>query len=239
MSEKSGGGFGPPRVVSQSEWLAARKRLLEKEKALTHQRDAVSAERRRLPMVRIGKDYRFETSAGTRTLVQLFDGRSQLVVYHFMFAPGWEQGCPSCSFLADHFDGAVVHLAQRDVTFVVASRATLPEILAFKRRMGWRFEWVSSNGSDFNYDYHVSVTEEQMGRKEYNFGELELDYEELPGASVFYRNADGEVFHTYSTYARGLDPFVGVYQWLDLVPKGRDEDRLDWPMQWVRHHDRY
>jgi predicted dithiol-disulfide oxidoreductase (DUF899 family) len=179
-------------------------------------------------------------------LTELFGGRSQLIVYHFMFAPGWEAGCPSCSLLADHFDGAVVHLAQRDVTLLAVSRAPLAEIEVFRRRMGWRFGWVSSNGSDFNFDYGVSFTPELLatGNASYNFEPLPREAPpgmplELPGASVFYKEEDGTVYHTYSTYARGLDTLMGTYQWLDLVPKGRDEAGLKHTMEWVRHHDRY
>jgi predicted dithiol-disulfide oxidoreductase (DUF899 family) len=175
-------------------------------------------------------------------LANLFGGKSQLIVYHFMLGPGWEAGCPSCSYLADHFDGTVVHLAQRDVSFVVVSRAPLGEIQAFQRRMGWRFKWVSSFGSDFNQDYQVSFTphEKAGGKVFYNYEFIEsFPSEERPGASVFYKNAAGEIFHTYSTYGRGLDILIGTYHFLDLAPKGRDEDGLAWSMAWVRHHDRY
>jgi predicted dithiol-disulfide oxidoreductase (DUF899 family) len=230
-----------PRVVSQAEWLEARKDLLAKEKDFSRRRDALSAERRELPWVRVEKEYVFASPGGKQTLADLFDGRSQLIVYHFMFGPDWEQGCPSCSLLADHFDGAAVHLAQRDVTLVVVSRAPLPQIEAFKKRMGWRFKWVSSYGSDFNHDYHVSFTKEEManGKVSYNYGVSGFPSEEAPGASVFYRDAAGAVFHTYSSYARGLDMLIGAYNFLDLVPKGRDEDGLAHTMAWVRHHDRY
>ena len=235
-----------PRVVSRAEWLVARKKLLTKEKELTRQRDALNAERRKLPMVEIEKEYLFEAPGGKKTLADLFDGRSQLVVYHFMFGPGWEEGCPSCSFLADHIDGALEHLAARDVTFVVVSRAPLAEIRPFQQRMGWRFKWVSSHGSDFNYDFHAT-TDEVVAPVEYNYRDkatleqLGHTYHvkgEQPGASVFLRNGD-HVYHTYSTYGRGLDLLVGAYNYLDLVPKGRDEDALDFTMAWVRHHDRY
>jgi len=230
-----------PRVVSKTEWLAARKELLTKEKALTRARDAVSAERRRLPMVKVDKTYVFTTPDGERTLAELFDGRSQLIVYHFMMGPEWSEGCPSCSLVADHIDGSLVHLAQRDVTLLAVSRAPLPQIDAFKRRMGWRFQWVSSYANDFNWDYHVSFTKDEMAsrRMYYNYEMSEFPADEAPGASVFYRNAAGEVFHTYSTYARGGDPLIGAYSYLDLVPKGRDEAGLAFPMAWVRHHDRY
>jgi predicted dithiol-disulfide oxidoreductase (DUF899 family) len=230
-----------PRVVSQAEWLEARKDLLAKEKEFSRRRDALSAERRELPWVRVEKEYVFDAPGGKQTLADLFDGRSQLIVYHFMFGPEWEQGCPSCSLLADHFDGAAVHLAQRDVTLVVVSRAPLPQIEAFKKRMGWRFKWVSSYGSDFNHDYHVSFTKEELanGKVTYNYEASNFSSDEAPGASVFYRDAAGTVFHTYSSYARGLDILIGAYNFLDLVPKGRDEDGLPSTMAWVRHHDRY
>jgi predicted dithiol-disulfide oxidoreductase (DUF899 family) len=190
----------------------------------------------------VEKNYVFDTPAGKQSLADLFGGKSQLIIYHFMLGPGWEAGCPSCSFLADHFDGAVIHLAQRDVSFVVVSRAPLSEIAAFQRRMGWRFKWVSSFSNDFNQDYQVSVTpQEQAGGKVlYNYEFIEnFPSEERPGASVFYKNAAGEIFHTYSTYGRGLDILIGTYHFLDLAPKGRDEEGLAWSMAWVRHHDRY
>jgi predicted dithiol-disulfide oxidoreductase (DUF899 family) len=229
------------QVVSREEWLAARKRLLSKEKELTRLRDRLSAERRELPWVKVDKPYVFDTPDGKETLADLFDGRSQLIVYHFMLGPGWEQGCPSCSFVSDHIDGANWHLPHRDVTLLAVSRAPLPEIEAFKQRMGWRFKWVSSYGNDFNYDFHVSFTPEQMagGEVYYNYTEREFPSEEAPGLSAFYQNPSGAVFHTYSTYARGLDMLIGAYTYLDLAPKGRDEADLPWTMAWVRHHDRY
>jgi predicted dithiol-disulfide oxidoreductase (DUF899 family) len=195
-----------------------------------------------LPWEKVDKNYVFDTTAGKQSLADLFGGKSQLIIYHFMLGPGWEAGCPSCSYLADHFDGAAVHLAQRDVSFVVVSRAPLSEIEAFKRRMGWRFKWVSSFGSDFNPDYQVSFTAQEKagGKVFYNYEFIEsFPSEERPGASVFYKNAAGEIFHTYSTYGRGLDILIGTYHFLDLAPKGRDEDALAWSMAWVRHHDRY
>jgi predicted dithiol-disulfide oxidoreductase (DUF899 family) len=229
------------RVVSRDEWVAARKALLAEEKEFTRARDALSAERRTLPWVKVEKEYLFDTPDGKRSLAELFDGRSQLVVYHFMLGPGWEQGCPSCSYLSDHIDGANLHLPHRDVTLLAVSRAPLPQIEAFKERMGWRFEWVSSYGNDFNRDYHVSFTEDEMAQGEvyYNYAMTEFPSEEAPGISVFYKDTGGAVFHTYSAYARGLDMLVGAYTWLDLVPKGRDEASLPWTMAWVRHHDRY
>ena len=228
------------KIVSRDEWTRERKALLAKEKAFTHARDGLSAERRALPWVKIDKPYVFDTPEGTKTLAELFDGKSQLLIYHFMLGPGWGEGCPSCSYLADHFDGAVIHLAQRDVSFVVVSRAPLDEIEKFKRRMGWRFEWVSSFGNDFNFDYHVSFREDELGKdSDYNYDRQEIDSDEMPGASAFYKDASGQVFHTYSAYARGLDILVGTYNFLDLMPKGRNEDDMPWSMAWVRHHDRY
>jgi predicted dithiol-disulfide oxidoreductase (DUF899 family) len=226
------------RVVSQEEWLTARRQLLSKEKEFTRQRDQLSTERRELPWVRVEKEYVFDTPSGKQTLSDLFEGRSQLMVYHFMFGPGWEQGCPSCSFVSDHIDGANWHLPHRDVTLLAVSRAPLAQIEAFKERMGWHFKWVSSYGSDFNYDFHVSFTNDQLaqGEVEYNYHLVE-GYDELPGLSVFYK--DGAIFHTYSAYARGLDMLVGAYNYLDLAPKGRDEADLPSTMAWVRHHDRY
>jgi len=228
-------------VVSREQWLEARKAHLAREKEFTRLRDQLSAERRAMPWVKVDKTYVFEGPKGKVTLGELFDGRSQLIVYHFMFGPGWEQGCPSCSFLSDHIDGAVVHLAHRDVMLVAVSRAPLRQIDAFKKRMGWRFTWVSSSGTDFNVDFHVSFTKEQMakGAVDYNFARREFPSEEAPGLSVFYKDEHGDVFHTYSTYARGLDLLVGAYNYLDLTPKGRDEDALPFTMAWVRHHDRY
>ena len=228
------------KVVSRSEWLVARKDLLTREKELTQLRDEVSRHRRELPWIKIDKEYIFDGPDGGETLADLFEGRSQLIVYHFMLGPGWEEGCKSCSYLADHFDGANWHLPHRDVTFAVVSRAPLLEIEPFKKRMGWRFKWVSSHGNDFNFDYRVSATEDEQakGRMYYNYKTQELMSEEMPGLSVFYKDENGDVFHTYSTCARGLDILVGAYNFLDLVPKGRDENP-DSTMDWVRHHDRY
>lgn len=225
-------------VVSQERWIAARKRLLAREKELTHLRDEVARERRALPWVRIEKVYTFTTPDGPRTLANLFDGRRQLVVQHFMLGPGWKQGCPSCSFMADHADGMSVHLAHRDVTFIAISRAPLPEIERFRERMGWKFRWASSFGSDFNRDFHVSFMPEQAKQQVYyNYAMQPFECDELPGISVFYQDPAGEVFHTYSTYRRGVEVMMGTYNILDLTPKGRDEQ--DGPMAWVRHHDRY
>ena len=228
------------KIVSQSEWTAQRKAFLDKEKEFTRARDRLSVERRALPWVKVEKPYVFDTPAGKKTLAELFDGKNQLIVYHFMLGPGWVEGCPSCSYLADHFDGAIVHLAHRDAAFVVVSRAPLAEIEAYKKRMGWRFGWFSSFGSDFNFDYHVSFRDGEVGKDgDYNYERQEIDSEEMPGASIFYKDAGGAVFHTYSAYARGLDILVGTYNWLDLTPKGRDEAELPWTMAWVRRHDEY
>jgi predicted dithiol-disulfide oxidoreductase (DUF899 family) len=230
----------PHRIVSAEDWTKARKAFLAKEKEFTRTRDQLSVDRRALPWVKVDKAYVFDTPQGKKTLGELFAGSSQLLVYHFMLGPGWEEGCPSCSFLADHFDGAIIHLAQRDVTFTAVSRAPLAEIEAFETRMGWRFPWVSSFGSDFNFDYHVSFKEDEVGKDgDYNYEQREIDSDELPGASVFFKDESGTVFHTYSAYARGLDILLGAYNFLDLTPKGRDEAELPWTMAWVRHHDKY
>lgn len=227
-----------PRVVSREEWIAARKQHLIREKAFTRQRDQLSAERRALPWVRVDQPYLFDGPEGQQTLAELFAGRSQLVIYHFMFGPGWEEGCRGCSFLADHIDGANLHLAHHDVSLVVVSHAPWREFQAFKKRMGWRFKWVSSHGSDFNYDYQVSATPNQIaaGKVIYNYEASQDPGEEMPGLSLFYKDAAGDIFHTYSAYARGLDLLVGAYNYLDLTPKGRNETEI---MDWVRHHDRY
>ncbi len=231
-------------VVSRGEWLAARRELLAREKELTRARDTLSAQRRRLPRMKVDKDYVFEGPDGPVNLEDLFDGRRQLIVYHFMFDADREEGCPSCSYLADNLTGAIVHLPARDTSLVVISRAPLAKIESFKKRMGWRFPWVSSGGSDFNYDFHVTLDEEHG---EYNFepaaellarGEI-WQQGELPGLSVFLREG-GEIFHTYSTYSRGLDLLLGTYNYLDLTPLGRGADDQDpYAMAWVRHHDRY
>jgi predicted dithiol-disulfide oxidoreductase (DUF899 family) len=227
-------------IVSQDEWLAARKALLAKEKEFSKARDQLSAARRALPWVKVEKNYVFDGPVGKETLADLFGAKSQLLVYHFMLGPGWVQGCPSCSFLADHFDGAVAHLAQRDVTLVVVSRAPLAEIEAYKKRMGWKFKWVSSYGTDFNRDYHVSFSKDEVaGEVEYNYAMGKFPSEEAPGISAFIKEEAGSVFHTYSSYARGLDILLGTYNFLDMAPKGRDEDGLPWTMAWVRRHDEY
>ncbi len=230
-----------PKVVSQAEWLAARKELLSKEKEFTRLRDELSRQRRELPWEKVEKEYVFDGQNGKETLADLFGGKSQLIVYHFMFGPGWQEGCPSCSLLADHFDGSVAHLAARDVRLAVVSRAPLAQIEAFQKRMGWRFKWVSSYGNDFNRDYHVSFTKDEManGQMYYNYVMQQFPSEEGPGTSVFYKDAAGNIFHTYSSYGRGLDMLIGAYNWLDLAPKGRDEEGLAYTMAWVRHHDKY
>jgi predicted dithiol-disulfide oxidoreductase (DUF899 family) len=230
-----------PQTVSHAEWIEARKKLLAQEKEFTRMRDELSRQRRELPRERVEKDYVFEGPRGKETFADLFDRRSQLIVYHFMFGPGWSEGCPSCSYLADHFDGMTIHLAHRDVTFAVVSRAPFAQIAAYKKRMGWRFHWVSSFGTDFNYDYQVSQTEKEKasGKAEYNYTTTDFPSEERPGASVFFKDSSGEIYHTYSAYARGLDILVGTYNFLDLAPKGRDEEGLKHSMAWVRHHDKY
>ena len=227
-------------IVADGAWIAARKELLAAEKELTRRRDEVAKLRRRLPWRRVRKAYSFETASGEQSLAELFDRRRQLIVYHFMFDPSWEQGCKSCSLLADHFDAAVVHLRQRDVSFAVVSRAPVEKLLSFQRRMGWKFPWASSFGNDFNRDFHVTFTPEEIasGEVNYNYARGPFPLTEAPGLSVFYRRED-DVYHTYSAYARGLDPLIGVYQWLDLTPIGRDEEGLAYTMEWVRHHDRY
>jgi predicted dithiol-disulfide oxidoreductase (DUF899 family) len=231
----------PQAVVSRDEWRAARLSLLAQEKALTRARDALAAHRRALPWVRVEADYRFETEAGPRSLAELFEGRGQLIVYHFMFAPDWEEGCASCSFLADHLDGARPHLGARDVNLVVVSRAPLAKLLAYRARMGWRFPWASSQGGTFNYDFGVSFAPEDVaaGAVEYNYARAAFPVEDAHGASAFALGEGGAVYHTYSTYGRGLDPMLGAYTWLDIAPRGRDEDGLPWTMAWVRRHDRY
>lgn len=229
------------RVVSQSEWIEARKELLAREKEFTRARDALSEERRALPWVKVETDYRFDAAEGKTSLEELFQGRSQLVVYHFMLGPDWENPCKSCSFWADNFNGIDAHLAARDVAFVAISRAPLAKIKAVAKRLGWTFRWVSSLGSDFNFDLGVSFTPEEIasGEVTYNFSAHKAYGSEMPGISVFYRDADGTVYRTYSCYARGLDMLNGAYNFLDLTPKGRDEDALSFPMAWVRLHDEY
>jgi predicted dithiol-disulfide oxidoreductase (DUF899 family) len=227
------------QIVSRDEWLAARKSLLTKEKEFTRARDRLSQERRELPWVKVDKQYVFDGPAGKETLSDLFAGSGQLLVYHFMFGPDWNEGCPSCSFWADNYNGIVVHLKHRDVALVAISRAPLEKLEAYKRRLGWTFKWVSSLGNDFNRDYHVSFTPEEQKTAIYNYSPSGFGSSEAPGISVFAKDEAGTVFHTYSCYARGLDMLNGAYHLLDLVPKGRDEAGLPYPMAWVRRHDRY
>jgi predicted dithiol-disulfide oxidoreductase (DUF899 family) len=228
-------------VVSRNEWLAARKAHLAREKELTHLRDTINAERRALPWMKIEKNYVFDSPTGPKSLIDLFGDKSQLIVNHFMLAPGWKEGCVGCSFGADHVEGALVHLAQRDVAYVAVSRAPLTEIEAYRRRMGWHFNWVSSFGSDFNYDFHVSFTPEQLAARnaEYNYQTMDPGIEELPGYSVFAKNDAGEVFHTYSAFARGAEALLGTYALLDMTPKGRDETLNGNLTDWVKRHDEY
>jgi predicted dithiol-disulfide oxidoreductase (DUF899 family) len=231
----------PAKVVSHDEWLAARKKFLAKEKEFTRQRDELSRLRRDLPWEKVEKKYIFDGPNGRETLADLFGGHTQLLIYHFMFGPGWNEGCPSCSFLADAFDSFTMHLAQRDTSFAVVSRATFPEIEAFKKRMGWKFKWLSSNASDFNYDYGVSFHKDETstGKPLYNYQTVVFPSEEGPGASAFIKK-DEELFHTYSTYARGLDILLPMYNWIDLTAMGRHEEGMQpHAMAWVRHHDRY
>eukprot|EP01037_Dinobryon_pediforme_P000157 gene157-158_t len=229
-------------VVSADEWLAQRHALLAREKALTRLHDEVAAQRRVLPRTRVDKRYTLDTLQGPRALADLFDGRSQLLVQHFMFGPGWEQGCPSCSFMADHMGGMELHLQHRDVSVLAVSRAPLAEIERFRQRMGWQFRWASSHGSDFNHDFAVSFTPEQRARGNgevfYNYGMQPFPADEAPGISVFVRSDAGEVFHAYSTFGRGVEAMMGTYQLLDLTPQGRHETNPAYPMDWVRHHDR-
>ncbi|HTF32817.1 MAG TPA: thioredoxin family protein [Myxococcota bacterium] len=230
------------KVVSRSEWIEARKRLLAEEKSFTQARDRLSQQRRDLPWERVEKQYSFEGPKGKESLPQLFDGRSQLIVYHLMFDPSWKEACKSCSFWADNFNGIVAHLRQRDVTLLAISRAPFQLLEGFKKRMGWSFKWVSSFDTDFNHDYQVSFTPEELAKGQiyYNYEKGQRPFSgEAPGISVFYQDPHGDVFHTYSCYARGLDMMNGAYHYLDLVPKGRDEKGLPHPMAWVRHHDRY
>lgn len=226
------------RIVSQEEWLAARRALLAKEKQFTQAREALARERRELPWVRVDKAYAFDAEEGRVTLGDLFQGRGQLIVQHFMFGPDWNEGCPSCSFWSDNFNGIDRHLAARDTSFVVVSRAPLAKLLAYRKRLGWTFRWVSSAPGDFNQDFGVSFAEGEQ-RPIYNFGTIKPHGQESPGLSAFRREADGTIFRTYSTYARGLDMLNGTYQLLDITAKGRDEDGLPWPMAWVKRNDKY
>jgi predicted dithiol-disulfide oxidoreductase (DUF899 family) len=231
----------PHLIVSRDEWLAARRELLAKEKELTRLRDRLNAERRELPWVRIEKEYVFDGPDGREPLADLFAGRSQLIIKHFMFGSGWQEGCVGCSFEVDHAVAALVHLEHHDVSYVLVSRAPFAEIEAFRRRMGWPVKWVSSYGSDFNYDFHVSFTKDEIARGEayYNFDRRPIAIDELSGRSVFYKDAGGDIFHTYSSYARGGEMFLGTYHFLDITPLGRNETLRGNLTDWVRHHDRY
>lgn len=229
------------KVVSREAWLKARTQLLEKEKELTHLRETLVHDRQELPWVKVEKNYEFDTPGGKKKLADLFGNRSQLFLYHFMFGPDWKEGCPSCSLVSDHYDGTLPHLAARDVAFVAISRAPLDKIQAFKKRMGWKFNWVSSGSTDFNHDFGVYFTPDEMaaGKINYNYTMQPFPNPEAPGMSIFYKDADGDIFHTYSRYGRGIEDVMTTYSMLDLVPKGRDEDELDFSMLWVRYHDRY
>ena len=232
----------PNKIVSAEEWLVARKALLAKEKELTRLRDRLSTERRALPWVKIEKSYLFDGPRGKETLADLFDGRNQLFIKHFMLGPGWKEGCVGCSFEVDHVGGILVHLEHHDVSYVAVSRAPLAEIEAFKKRMGWGFRWVSSYGNDFNYDFHVSFRPEEIaqGRAYYNYEVRDVPIDELSGDSVFYRNDQGEIFHTYSTFGRGGEELLGTYRIVDMTPVGRNETGPTHTLaDWVRHHDRY
>ncbi|WP_037084105.1 DUF899 domain-containing protein [Neorhizobium vignae] len=227
-------------VVGREEWLEARRKLLALEKEETRLRDKVRAERQAMPWVKVDKDYVFDTAKGRKSLAELFDGRSQLLIYHFMLGPDWDAGCPGCSFLSDHIDGTLPHLNNHDVTFIAVARAPLDKIETYKKRMGWKFPWVSSFGSDFNFDYHVSFSKEDLAKEKvyYNFREVPPSeaHDELPGLSAFYRNEAGEVFHTYSSYARGGEELIGTLMILDRAPLGRNEDST---MNFVKRHDEY
>ncbi len=234
-------GIGKHRVVSHKAWIGARRKFLAKEKKFTRLRDELARQRRALPWEKVDKQYVFDGPKGRETLPELFDGRSQLVVYHFMFAPDWDEGCKHCSFWADNFNGLGIHLNHRDVSLVAISRAPLEKLEAFKRRMGWSFKWVSSGGNDFNYDYQASFTPQEIESAAafYNYAKFDAGVSDREGVSVFCKDASGAVFHTYSSYARGIDMLNTAYHYLDLVPKGRDEDGLEFTQTWVRHHDRY
>lgn len=227
-------------IASHADWLAARQDLLEKEKEFTRLRDELTRERLALPWEKVEKDYRFRGEDGEEGLADLFGGHSQLIVQHFMFGPDWEEGCKSCSFMADHMSPSSPHLAARDVALVAVSNAPLEKLLAFRKRMGWEFRWVSSMGSDFNRDFNATFTEQEIedGTATYNYRKTSFPSTEAPGISSFYRDGD-DMFHTYSTYGRGLDIFIGAYNLLDIAPKGRDEQGLNYGMEWVRHHDKY
>jgi predicted dithiol-disulfide oxidoreductase (DUF899 family) len=226
-----------PRTVSRDEWLVARRAFLDREKAFDKERDGLAAARRALPRVKVDKAYTFREPSGERTFLDLFEGKPQLIVYHFMLAPGATEGCRGCSYIADNIDGGWRHFAGRDTAYVMVSRASVPEIEAFKGRMGWTMRWLSSGGTDFNYDFGVSFRTDEDARA-YNFGTGRPGAGERPGLSCFSREGS-DVFHTYSTFERGLDMLLSTYNYLDLTPMGRHEEGLSYPMAWVRHHDRY
>ncbi|MEM7190165.1 MAG: DUF899 domain-containing protein [Pseudomonadota bacterium] len=230
-----------PEIVSREDWLAARRAHLEDEKAFTKARDALSARRRNLPWVRVDKDYRFQSNDGEKTLSDLFAGHEQLIVKHFMFGPDWEEGCPSCSFWGDVYSGLDVHLAARSTALVAVSNTSMDKINAYRDRMDYTFDWVSSMRSDFNRDFHVTFTQEQLdtGTAEYNYAQKRFPSTEAPGLSVFLKPDADTIVHTYSTYSRGLDMMNAAYHLLDLTPKGRDEDDLDFSMGWLRRRDQY
>ncbi len=231
----------PVKTATPKQWLAARLKLLRQEKEFTALGDQLARRRRALPWVKVTKPYTFASPRGRRSLADLFAGHRQLIVQHFMLGAGWEEGCKSCSFMMDHFNPTVIHLGARDVAFAAISHAPLKEILPFKKRMGWKINWVSAHGTDFNHDFRVSFTEAELARGlvDYNYAKRPFPHEEAPGISVFARDAAGTVYHTYSTYGRGVETVMTTYDLLDLTPKGRDEDGLEYGMEWVRHHDRY
>jgi predicted dithiol-disulfide oxidoreductase (DUF899 family) len=241
MTKGSRGGSKDHAVVSHKQWLSARTAFLKKEKEFTRLRDKLSRQRQELPWEKVDKSYLFDGPSGKETLPQLFGKRSQLIVYHFMFDPSWDAGCKHCSFWADNFNGIDIHLSHRDVSFVAISRAPLAKLEAFKKRMGWTFKWVSSAHTDFNYDYQASFTPEQInsGTVFYNYAKVKMDMADREGVSAFYKDGSNTVFHTYSSYARGIDMLNGAYHFLDLVPKGRDEESLEFTQAWVRYHDKY
>jgi predicted dithiol-disulfide oxidoreductase (DUF899 family) len=238
---RAGKGGGKHRVVSHKAWIEARRKFLAKEKKFTRLRDELARQRRALPWEKLEKQYVFDGPKGEETLAELFGGRNQLVVYHFMFAPDWSEGCKHCSFWADNFNGLGIHLNHRDVSFVAISRAPLAKLEAFRQRMGWSFKWVSSGRNDFNYDYQASFTPQEVesGAAFFNYSKSDVGVTDREGVSVFYKDPSGAVFHTYSSYARGIDILNTAYHYLDLVPKGRDEDALEFTQSWVRFHDRY
>lgn len=229
------------KIVSLEEWTAARLELRAKEKELTQLRDQLAEQRCKLPWTQVAKEYFFDGESGKISLAEMFGACSQLIVYHFMFDPEWTEGCKSCSLIADHYDRLIVHLQQRDVAMVTVARAPLDKLMTFRERMGWNFQWVSSSGTDFNHDYQVTFTQKEIeqGNTYYNYETKPFPLGEAPGMSVFAKNEQNEIFHTYSAYARELETFLGIYRLLDIVPKGRDEADLSYGMEWVRHHDRY